>query len=149
MLQRVLIGVSVGAISLVSFGTVAGASNTSEMNAWAKQSNAGPIMRKVVQDAGAFVKAADAASHNKLLSACKNLSRDVPAAKRLPTIPVKSFQSLVSRSLTDLSNGATTCLAAFTASDEEQTSRAKSLAEKGARQVNAGIGLLQKFANEA
>jgi hypothetical protein len=149
VLKRALIGATVGAISLVSFSTVAGASDKSQANAWAKQDNAEAILRKVSLDAVAFVKAGDAANRKKIIASCNSLSRDVPTAQHLPPIPVASFESLWSRSLADLSKGASTCLAAYTARDENQLGRAKSLAEKGARQVNAGIALLEKLSNEA
>ena len=149
VLKRAGIGATIAAVALASLSTGAGASNRSQASAWANRNNAGPIARKVVQDADSYVNAANAASTNKLLKACHNLSRDLPAAQDLPRIPVASFESLWSRGLADLSKGASQCLAAYTARDEQRPSRARSLAEASAHSVNAGVSLLQKLSTEA
>jgi hypothetical protein len=147
VLKKVLAGAAVGTIALVSCSTMAGASNASKAEAWAKQNHAGPIGQKVVQDAGAYVKGANASSSKKIIAACKALQRDVPAAQHLPPIPVPSFESFWSKGLADLSKGANSCLAAYTAKDENQIGHAKTLAEKGANQVNAGVEALQQLSN--
>jgi hypothetical protein len=146
VLKRVLIGAAVGTISLVSFSTMAGASNASKATAWAKQNHATPILQKIAGDVSAISK--DANHTQKLVAACNALTRDVPQAQHLPAIPVASFESLWSRGLADLSKGAHSCLAAFTATDENQLGRAKSLGNKSDQQLNAGLALIGQLGSD-
>jgi hypothetical protein len=137
VLKRAAIGACVGAISLLSFGGLAGASAKSQVTDWAKQNKAATA--KIHRDIEGFTTAGDTGDLKKLKTACNQLASDVASAQKRAPIPVKSLENLWSRALSDFATGANACRTAFVERDEKEPSKASASGDRASAELSNGV----------